>query len=117
VLARRAGASADDALLERIRQRADDLASAAPGPNIHHVYAELKKALSGYADARTGRISADTVLDDLLPSDDSGARRHHRRRLVRGFGDLDLGLSGEELDRVDTVRDLARLIRERGVEE
>lgn len=106
----------DDGLLERLRAQAEAAAVSATGPNIHHVYATLKKTLAGYADQQTGRISADTVLDDLLRPEDDEARRGLRRRLARGYGGVDLTLSAEDLDGVDTLRDMARLIKDRGVE-
>jgi histidinol-phosphate/aromatic aminotransferase/cobyric acid decarboxylase-like protein len=114
-LARKLGAEFDDGVWSQIAIGAIGASdeTQAARPSMQQVYAELKKALSDFADADTSKVSADTVLAKIMKPDDAQGKRHVRQRLLRAFRDADLSLSVKDLDKADTVRDLAKLIKER----
>jgi len=108
-LARKLGAQFDQSLRSRIA--ISGLAKEqAQKPSKQQVYFRLKKTLSELAGPDTGKISADTVLTEIIKPDDKSGRLFASRRLSRHFRDFNVTLSAEELGSAETVRDVAKMM-------
>jgi hypothetical protein len=106
-LADKLGTSIDEGLLAKFP---GGFASAEDTPGIRQVYSRLKKALAEVAGTRAGKISADSMLTDIIEPGDAQGRTWLSNRLARQFSEHSIEFSTGELDDVESVRDLARLM-------
>lgn len=108
--AEKVGVQIDQNLWNNIMHGAEAVAKASPNPSIQQVYAGLKKTLSEFANPETGKISADTLLAEIIKPDDELGWYHASQRLARKFRDQGLKSLAEDLSTEKTVRDLAQHI-------
>ncbi|RJG09036.1 hypothetical protein D3879_24795 [Pseudomonas cavernicola] len=104
------GLRVDESLLAQIASGPSSVESATMTPSIQQVYSRLKKALSEVAAKQAGKISADSVLTEIIRPDDALGRTLFSKRLARQFSEHNIALSNEELDATESVRDLAHLM-------
>lgn len=91
-------------------------AEAAQKPSMQRVYARLKKALSEFAGTQVGKITADTLLTEIIGSEDEFGRSLVGRRIARQFRDYSIALMEGDLGAAQTVRDLAKLMARKASE-
>lgn len=109
-LADKLGTRIDESLLERISIGTASVESANRTPRIQQVYFRLKKALSEVAGTQAGKISADSVLTEIIRPNDALGRTLLSKRLARQFREQGIELSDKEIDAAESVRDLAHLM-------
>lgn len=109
-LADKLGTSIDEDLLAKISGGSASAEGASGTPGIQQVYSRLKKTLAEVAGTQVGKISADSMLKDIIGPGDAQGRTWLSRRLTRQFREHNIQLSGREMDDVESVRDLARLM-------
>jgi len=109
MILRTLGSAVDEILLAQIMD-ATVVESATTIPSIKQVYPRLKVALSEVAGKETGKISADSVLKEIISPEDVMGRTLLTRRLVRQFPEHNIALTNKELDAAESVRDLAHLM-------
>lgn len=109
-LADKLGTRIDESLLERISIGTASVESANRTPRIQQVYFRLKKALSEVAGTQAGKISADSVLTEIIRPNDALGRTLLSKRLTRQFREQNIELSDKEIDTAGSVRDLAHIL-------
>ena len=109
-LADKLGTRIDESLLERISIGTASVESANRTPRIQQVYFRLKKALSEVAGTQAGKISADSVLTEIIRPNDALGRTLLSKRLTRQFREQGIELSDKEIVAAESVRDLAHLM-------
>lgn len=114
-LVRNLGAQFDESRWRQISVGASSEEQAAK-PSMQQVYARLKRTLAEFASPGTGKISADTVLAEIIRPDDELGWYHARKRLSRRFRDYNVALSDKEVGAAETVRDLAQLMARKLIE-
>ncbi len=109
-LASSLGLKVDQNLLTQIAGKPDFDENATMPPSIHQVYAPIKKALYEVVDKQVGKISADSMLKEIVSPNDVMGRTLLGKRLSRQFNKRTIALTNKELSEAESVRDLAHLI-------